>query len=1076
MVNPALLIALPLGAAFLLPLVNRIGFGAARVFHLATIACTLGLAGYWAATLGLFGTAAIDIETGGWPAPLGILLRLGGPEAALIALTDAAALVAAVYVTTRDREDGGVRGLLIQMMVLLGAHGLILTRDLFNLFVFLEITSIATYAIVLYGKEGPALEAGLKYMLIGGIASVLILLATGLLYRFTGTLYIDDMATRIGGVTVAAICTVQVLLLVGFLAELKLFPVNGPAIDLYDGVEPGVMAFIVGTSLNALFFAFTKVFLLYQTELCHTAVMTVGMLTYVVSNLLAIRQTRVRRMLGYSSSAQVGLLVFLWPLVETHPALFGAVALLLLNHTVAKMGLLWLVGVHGGETLREWAGAFARRPFLGIALIVLMLTVTGLPPFPGFWGKWQALVELAGDADHWWWIAPLLAGAFLELVYYFGWARQLFVDPEGESADATATAGEAVPPLLAAGVSTAAGLAVFYNTVLADNPDLRVAALLLGAGIGLILLRNLPWRILGALSLAAVAAAAWGLYLTPALANPLSPLFIGLILTGALVIGFGALAYPTGSGNYWGIFVILTAALLLLVQSVGTERAQSLLLFFFAWEVMTWTSWLLMGQGRSSAQAGYVYMLFSGAAGLLILGGLMVAEGVNPAPIAKLAQLSGPAALAAWGLIVGGLAIKLGSWGVHIWAREAYAESPDTFTPFLSAVVSKAPIFALVVLVANLKIAAIDTLLGAIDPLHLLAWVGGITAFSMALLAALQEDAKRLLAYSSVGQVAYIVVAFAVATPLGWTAAMYLAVNHFLFKALLFLAIAGVIYRAGTQTFYELGGLIKRMPFSFVSVLIGIIAVSGVPPLSGFVGKWLIYEALIDRGWLLLTGLMMFATMIAFLYLYRLIHSIFLGQLKRQHRAVREAPWPTLAAQGVLMALIMVLSIWPQVLLEPLVAVLNVPAGFYEPVAGSLRPLYAGAGALTLDGTTLITPVGYANPAMIMAIVGALFGLVLAVLLILNPHPKWVRQLDMVFAAEVPPPAEEAHYAYAMFRPYERAFAAVLSPRVTRFWGGISETLVAVTEAGRRFYTGNAQTYLLYAVGMVVLLAFVGRS
>ncbi len=258
------------------------------------------------------------------------------------------------------------------------------------------------------------------------------------------------------------------------------------------------------------------------------------------------------------------------------------------------------------------------------------------------------------------------------------------------------------------------------------------------------------------------------------------------------------------------------------------------------------------------------------------------------------------------------------------------------------------------------------------------------------------------------------------------------------------------------------------MPFSFVSVLIGIIAVSGVPPLSGFVGKWLIYEALIDRGWLLLTGLMMFATMIAFLYLYRLIHSIFLGQMKTVHRTVREAPWPTLAAQGVLMALIMVLSIWPQALLGPITAVLNVP--------GEVTGLAAGGSTMTIDGMVLQTPLGYVNPAAVMATVGILFGLFLAILLVIAPKPKWVRQMDMVYSAEVPPPPEETHYAYAMYRPYERVFAPVLSPRVTRFWGGVTETIGAVTEAGRRFYTGNAQTYLLYAVVMIVLLSFLGRS
>ena len=1062
MVDPALLIALPLGIAFLLPLAHRIDFSVARTLHLATLAFSLGLAAFWLGELGLTTQNAVDIETGGWAPPWGILLRLGGPEAALIALADAVAIGAAIYLAPRDRENGGVRGLMIQLMIVLGAHGLILTRDLFNMFVFLEITSIGTYAVVLYGREGPALEAGLKYLLLGAIASVFILLATGILYRMTGTLYIDDMAGRIGGLSMSAVFAVQILMLVGFLAELKLFPVNGPAIDLYEGADPGAMALIVGTALNAMFFAFTKVFMLFQTAELHTMVMGIGMTTYVVSNLLATRQTKVRRILGYSSSAQVGLLVFLWPLVESHPAVFAAIALLLLNHTVAKAGLLWLAGAHGGENLDDWRGAFTKRPFLGIAFIVLVLSVAGLPPFPGFWGKWEALLVLAQDPAICWWILPLLVGAFLEWVYYFGWAKRLFMAREDE----TRVTGATSIPVVAAAVSTVFGLGILYNTFVVTASDLLPAAALLVAGAVIVMLRGLSWRIKGVISLLLVATASAALFLVPAPDHALSGLFLGLIVTGAIIIGFAALAYKTGSGNYWGIFTILTASLILLVQSVGTERAQSLLLFFLAWEIMTWTSWLLMGNGRKSAQAGYVYMLFSGAAGMMILAGLMVAEGVNAAPLAKLAALSGTPALAAWTLIVGGVAVKLASWGAHIWAPDAYAESPDSFTPFLSAVVSKAPIFALIVLVANVKVGVIETALGTIDPMHLLAWVGGITAFGMALLAALQEDAKRLLAYSSVGQVAYIVVGFAVATPLGWAAALYLTINHFLFKALLFIAVAGVIYRTGTRTFYEMGGLIKRMPFSFVSLLIGIIAVSGVPPLSGFVGKWLLYEALVDHGWFLLTGLLMFATMIAFLYLYRLVHSIFLGQMKAVHRGVREAPWPMVAAQGVLLALIMVFSVWPQVVMEPIAAALG-QTGF----------AFAGTGALTFgDGGTMMTPIGYVNPMVIMSVVGVLFGLLFAILLVFGPRPKWVRQGDMVYSAEVPPPAEKTHYAYAMFKPYERAFAPILPPRVTRFWNGVSETVGAVSETGRRFYTGNAQTYLLYTVGMIVLLAYVVGS
>ena len=484
MVDPALFIALPLGAAFLLPLIARRSIGGARALHLAVLAFGAALAAWWLSKLGLFTGSAVDIETGGWAAPLGILLRLGGPEAGLILLADAVALLSALYMWPRIQDGGHVRGLVIQLMILLGAHGLILTRDLFNLFVFIEIVSIGSYAIVLHGRERVALEAGLKYMLVGAVASVLILLATGLLYRFTGTLTIDIMAERMGAAPLAAICLTQVLLMVGFLAELKLFPVNGPAIDLYEGADPGVMALLIGTAGNAIFFAFTKVFMLYQMELCHTTVMAFGMGTYVISNLLATRQTRVRRLLGYSSSGQIGLLVFLWPMVDRHPALVSAVALLLVNHTVAKAGLLWIVGVHGGRDIEDWAAAFRRRPFLGIALIILVLAIVGLPPFPGFWGKWDALVALARDGEAWGWIVPLLIGAFLEWVYYFGWARKLFHKYE-VPARPQVTRIETAAPILAAGTLFVVGLWFLDVRVLDGQSDLMPAMLLTVFGAAL---------------------------------------------------------------------------------------------------------------------------------------------------------------------------------------------------------------------------------------------------------------------------------------------------------------------------------------------------------------------------------------------------------------------------------------------------------------------------------------------------------------------------------------------------------------------------------------------------------------
>jgi len=1052
-VNPILLIAAGLGVAFLLPVIDRAGRVVSRAVHLLTLLFGLIVSLRWLAAL-TGGAQAAQIITGGWIPPIGINLRFGPLEAALVALANLTAIAAALYLAHHE-EQSTVKSLVIQLLLVVGATGLIMTRDLFNTFVFLEISGIGSYALLAFGRERDGLEAGFKYMALGSAASTFFLLGVAFLYKLTGTLNLDDMVGKLSGVTVAGVGTVLLLVMVGLMAELKLFPLNGPAIDIYDAAEPGVNALLVGTTLNALMFTFFKVMALYRGNSWLLAIATVGMTTFVVSNLLAIRQKKVRRMLGYSSSAQMGLMIFLLPFIRTDVVLMSAMALLLLNHTLAKAGLLWLAGIHGGRELDDWRGAFPDSIAMRVSLAALILAIAGLPPFPGFWGKWQALVGLARSTA-WPWIIPLLVGSLLELVYYFGWLRRI-VEPAGaESRGSLRTAFSEV-----AGVLLFAGLAIAFGVRLTASVwgGLGNPAILLGIiGLVLVVAQGISQKAQAALSVLAVG---WVILRVVQLAHgcPLwdvRGLFLVVALFGALIIAIAGIGMPAGRGSFWGLFLILVGSI------VGLLTSDSLLGFFAGWELMTWSSYFLVSQGREGAKPGLLYMLFSGAAGFLILGGLMAAEGAGIDSMAQLGQLSGGTALAAWCLLAAGFAVKVASWGVHIWAPGAYSESPDLFTPFLSGVISKVPVFGLAAVAARISAPAFAAFLGGIEPAHVLAWVGGLTAFGMTLLAVFQEDAKRLLAYSSVGQVGYIVLALAAMTPLGWTAGLWHVVNHLLFKSLLFLAVAGVVYRTGTRRFADMGGLITRMPISFVSVLIGIIALSGVPPLSGFAGKWLLYEALVDRGWLLLTGFMMFASAVAFLYCFRLIHSIFLGQLKREHREIREAPAPLLVSQGLLMVAILALSVRPRLLLEPLQRL----------VTG----IFGQPGLQFASATKITSSLGYFNAAAIMTLVAALFIVLLFFLLFAGPKSRKVGQLDIVYAAEVPPPPEEIHYAWAFYMPYERAFKPILGSTVTAFWSGVKDVTEALADAGRRVYTGDAQTYVLYTLLFILVLAGLGLA
>jgi len=174
---------------------------------------------------------------------------------------------------------------------------------------------------------------------------------------------------------------------------------------------------------------------------------------------------------------------------------------------------------------------------------------------------------------------------------------------------------------------------------------------------------------------------------------------------------------------------------------------------------------------------------------------------------------------------------------------------------------------------------------------------------------------------------------------------------------LLSLAVAGVIYRTGTRALYQLGGMSGRMPLTFFCTLIALIAMSGIPPLTGFGGKWLLYEGLIEKHWYPQAGLAFFSSALACLYLVRLLHAVFLGPPKPRYQEVREVPKWLLLPQLVLVGAILVFSLFPGYLVEP--------------ISDAVAPYYATT--LQWAGNRVTTAGGHWNGFLVMNIIGAVF-------------------------------------------------------------------------------------------------------
>ena len=848
--NPLNIIIITLLSSFLLPLIYQKSEQRAVNLFFAVLAAfvVISLSGYLQLLSGL---PTIEVLTAGIEPPFSINLRFGIEEAFVTLAINVAALLGAWYLLPHLKTNAPL--MLLFLIWIMGMNGMVMTRDLFNLFIFVEITAISTFVLIGFNRHNETLSAGFKYILAGSLASSFLLLGTMLLYFQTGTLNIDDLVAHQSLLTGPIGTAGLVLIMTAILIELKPYPANGWGLDVYQAAPTGVSALIsVGVSASYLF-ALYKLLPLFDTLLPLIAI--AGGLTFVMSNFMGLKQNQATRLLGYSSVGQVGLLVMALALLsQTNQAdhyllIAGG---LFINHFLAKAGLFWLAGLAAEKDIKHWSH-LKQHPVIFVLFVVLLAALAGLPPFPAFWAKW-ALVHTLVESQHYIWVGCILLGSLLEAVYLFRWYG--YAKSKTNETAIVCQARQTFP------IKLMVALLLLCGHAMAINFGLQPERVLLPvyAALAMLLLHKQPSYTKALVTL--LITGIFTLQVLPTLTG-LSWIFGMIFLVGSWVLTIGSLYKGTEQRpSYYPLLVMLILSLGSLLLATTTLE------FFLAWEFMTVSSYLMVSLGKNAEKSSLQYLAFSLAGAFFILAGFALAYSeTHSMQLSSFAQLAEHTVMIIT-LLLFGFLIKLGGLGVHVWLPGVYTDTDDDFTAIMSSIVSKAGLFGLFAVGIH-----ITTQFNDIEALmFVLGWFGLVMALAGALMAVFQEDVKKLLAYSSVGQMGYIITGFALTSHMGWVASMYLAVNHVLYKGLIFLAIAGVLYRTNTRLMYKMGGLIKNMPISFVSVMIGIIAISGVPPLLGFGGKWMMYNALVEKGWYLQTAMAFFASAVAFLYLFRLIH------------------------------------------------------------------------------------------------------------------------------------------------------------------------------------------------------------
>ncbi len=1033
MVSPVHIVSIALITAFLVTLGGKRQQNILISAVILAVTAMLAISASWLIGLITGSVQSLDVFTAGFKPPLAINLRMGIVEASLTSMINLIGLMTIISLIDILKKAGSYI-LSIIIVFLLGLNVVVMTRDLFNLFVFLEITTIATAGLIILVQDLRSISSGFKFLMASSVISGLLLLGIIFAYSFAHTLNIDflaDLSTIKGG------AIALFLILVALLLETKPFPANGWALDVYESSHPSIGGLMSAATAPAILFATYKIIPLIPAN-WHPTIALLGLISFVASNFLATRQGNVRRMLGYSSIAQGGLVLSLVSMSNYFGDQFWFIVLgFILTNYFAKAGLYWLNGIIKSDDQSSW-GILKSKPILLFVFGVFVAAMTGLPPFPGFFAKWEMIIQLAAGGG-WGWISLILLGSLFEIIFLFKWFGKAY-HAENSSSKIELSLYKLIPVLLW-GLGILVSSFFFLNYLQLDQLFVLLPILIIAA---LYILDFLPALVKN--SILILSLAYFGYLIYPEISgNILQLVFGGVFLIGGILTLIPGYSHKGRRAGFYPLAAMTIYGLLMLIKPANNLQ------FFLGWELMALGSYLLILRGKQAEIAAYRYMTFSAAGAYLMLAafGLFSIEGgTNFFGDSGIILLDGGILFVLFALA---FMVKTAAIGLHIWLPGAYSEAEDDATPLISGVLINSGVLGLFWLVNTL---GAQQLFGY-DLLYIMGWIGALTAIAGNMLAIYEEDMKRLIAYSSVGAMGYILFALSMNSKLGMLIALYYMVLHFIYKTMLFISAAGVIHRTKTREMYQLGGLIKNMPVSFVVVLIGIITLAGMPPLAGFAGKWMFYNAVIMNEWYIQGMMVFFSGIVAFLYLYKLIASVFLGQLKDNLRQVKEAPLVYLIPQLLFVVAIMVLSIAPTILLKPLASIIP------DTIAGE---------SIQWEGSLASTSFGYWDAYTIMVSVMVMFALILGWLMLNSRKAQKVKQFNIVFAAERPFRPETTHVSYNMFAGYKKALGFLMTPLATRFWNEVSAWSDAIADKVRSWYTGNGQTYALHLLIYAIIL------
>ncbi|EAX48210.1 NADH dehydrogenase (quinone) [Thermosinus carboxydivorans Nor1] len=852
------------------------------------------------------------------------------------------------------------------LLLMLGTLlGLTTSKHLGNFYVYWELMTWTSYFLVIQEQTEKALQAGFKYFIMCTSGAYIMHFAILTLHVKIGTFDMAAISSNLKLLSPSLMLAVLGMFIIGFGVKTGLVPLHSWLPDAHPVAPSSISAPMSGILTKTGVYGLVRIlFVVFGagllTELGTTGqfstigfiISVLGALTLLYGEIMALRQTDIKKMLAYSTMAQVGEIAVTLG-IGTYLSLVGALYHVL-NHAIMKnllfLGVGALIYRLKSQEIAKFKGIGRVMPVTSLCFSIGILAIMGLPPFNGFISKFLMLYASV-QSGHLAVAGLILLGSIIGAFYYLKLVRVIFFEKYEGPALKEAPITMLIPVGILTGLTVfnglypQAGLALVKPVVdmIAANGHMAITAIpnvtiawplmavipMVGALVTYFLGR-VSARVSGWLAVATMVATLITLFAYSYGFDIFSRTFALLIaFIGVLNIFYslGYMDHGHAQNRFYAFFLLMIGGLL------GVAMSKELFSFFAFWEIMSsWTLYFVIihEETREALQEGFKYFIFNYAgASLMFLGLLVLTASTGTFAMSELAErLSAvPTGLVAFGLIMMliGFAMKAAMLPFRIDYQMHPPTAPTPVSGYISSVLLKSAPFGMIKLFYVFGGISLISKLGLSGEtpslMYIVAWVSGLTILMAAALALLQSGMKRLLIYHTVSQMGYIILGVSLGSSLGMAGGLLHLVNHMLFKNLLFLVAGAIMVKTGIENLDRLGGIGRKMPITLGTFAIGAFSIAGIPPFNGFTSKWIIYEAAMEKGYVFLALFSLLASVLTLASFLKFLHSAFFGQLPKELENVTEAPWTMQFPMVILAVLCIVFGIFPGVPLTTIVAI-----------------------------------------------------------------------------------------------------------------------------------------------------------